>query len=264
MIKKILWGIVIFEVALMGIIFFAIPGVGDSMGPLRFIIPIVVIAITVGSMAPFLRMSSTMDEALNQFRGKSNTDFVRAPIAIGTIVHAEPTGMSINNVQQYQITFDVEALDGQRFSATSKQLVPQHETSALTTGTTLPVAYRPDRPGVVELVDDSRMAEAQAVHHQLRVNKGLSEPDSLIVTAEGTAAMGVVLSAVPTGEIRHGHTGMELTISVTRPDGSQFVASKISYLPSSHVGQVQPGSQVRVHYLPYDESRTSISLAANV
>ncbi|HIT76208.1 MAG TPA: hypothetical protein IAA98_11525 [Candidatus Avipropionibacterium avicola] len=261
MMKSIFAAVVGFEVLVMVIVFFVVPG-GESMGWMRVVIPAAVLGITVISMAPFLKVSSTFDEAMRQFRGTPNDDFAQAPIGIGTILDADTTGLSINDVQQYEIAFDVETLDGQRFPATCRQLVPQHELSAIARGTVLPVAYRPDRPGVVELVDEDRMVEAQHIHHQLRVAKGLSDPDSLIVTAEGTPAMGVVLSAVPTGEIRHGHTGLELTIAVTRPDGGQFTTSKVSYLPARHVGLVQPGRQLSVHYLPHDESRVSISLPA--
>ncbi len=263
MIKKILLATIAFEVIVVGIVFFAVPGMSE-MGMLRYLIPIGIIALTVLTMLPFLKLSSSADAALRQFRGLASKDFAGAPIAIGTLVELSPTGMTINNVEQYELLLDVETGDGQQFRATCRQLVPHQQLSSMTPGVQLPVTHRPDRPGVVELAGQDRADEAQALHHQLRVNKGLAEADSLTIAAEGTHAMGVVLAAVPTGEIRHGQTGLELTVAVTRPDGSQFTAHKATYLPPVHLSLTQPGSQVRVSYLPHDESRFTITVAANV
>lgn len=261
MIKKILLAVIAFEVIVLGLVFLTVPAMA-GLGVMRYVIPGGIIAITVVSMLPMLVMSSGADAALRQFRGLVSRDFDGAPIAIATLVDTSPTGMSINDVPQYQLTLDVETAEGQQFRATCTQPVPHQQLASMTPGVQLPVVHRPDQPGVVELAPPDRVDEAQVIHHQLRVIKGLTETDALQIAAEGTPTVGVVLAAVPTGEIRHGQTGLELTVAVTRPDGSQFTAHKATYLPPAHLSLAQPGSQVQVSYLPHDESRFTITVAA--
>jgi|GEM_PF-4208460 len=250
------------EAVILGIVFFSIPDLGE-LGFLRWLIPLAVLGFTALTMAPFLRMSKTFDEAMRQFSGKPDGDFAGAPVGIGTVREVSMTGLSINDVQQYEITFDVETVDGATFTGACKQLITPQELAMVGEGTMLPVTYRADRPGVVHLAGEDRVDEAQLVMQQIRVRKGLSDPDAMVIAYQGVPASGIVVAATPTGEIRHGHTGLDLSVIVTRPDGTQFTGHKRSYLLPRQLGAIQVGSQVGVHYLAEDESKLSLSLPVN-
>lgn len=260
--KIIMFIVLAVEAVVLGVVFLTLPDLGE-LGFLRWLVPLVVLGVTTLTMAPFLGMSKQFDEAMRQFSGKPDTDFAGAPVGIGTVRDVSMTGLSINDVQQYEISFDVETVDGAAFSATCKQLVTPQELTMLREGTMLPVTYRSDRPGVVHLADEDRTDEAQLVMQQIRVRKGLSDPDAMLIAHHGVPATGVVVSAVPTGEIRHGHSGMEVSVLVTRPDGTRFTGHKRSYLLPRQLGGIQVGSQVGVHYLAEDESRMSLTLPVN-
>lgn len=261
--KIILLIIVAVEAAVLGFVFFAIPDVGAELGELRWIIPLAIVGVTVLTMAPFLAMSKKFDSAMRQFTGRSDPAYAGAPIGIGTILDLSMSGLSINDVQQYLITFEVETLDGAIFTATCRQLITPQELASVTQGTMLAVTYRPDRPGEVQLTDPSRAAEAQQVLQQIRTRKGLADPDAMLIAHHGIPATGIVVATTPTGEVLHGHSGMDLAVLVTRPDGSQFTGYKRSYLLPRQLSGVQVGSQVGVHYLAEDESRLTISLPVN-
>ncbi len=184
--------------------------------------------------------------------------FLGAPIGMGTVVSVARTGLSVNDQPQLDIQVDVDTPDGRTFRGTARQIVDLTEIGAVQPGAVLPVRYLPD--GRVALATDASQHELQAALDQVQLAKGLITPKQLHIAQNGVEAQAVVLAMAPTGEVRQGRSVVRMTLRVTRQDRTMFDVAQEKALPPNAIGHVQPGSVVRVVYLPHDESEVAILL----
>lgn len=189
----------------------------------------------------------------NAFRG--------APIGIGTVLSARRTGLTVNDRPQLEITLDVTTPDGTSFVGVARQLVDLTELGAVGQGATLPVRYRPgSADGKVVLATDASPAELQSVYNLVQAAKGHLDAHGLRIAEHGLDARAVVLAMRPTGELRGDRSVLDLTLRVTRQDGSGFHVNTEKAVPPALVPRVQPGSVITVKYLPGDESTVALAL----
>jgi hypothetical protein len=220
--------------------------------------------IILAATLPFFSISRMADGALREMRGLGAKGFEGAPIAMGTIVSATRTGLSINDQPQLEILFDVDTMDGQSFRGVAKAIIDITELSAVVPGAVLPVRYRPgSTDGKIAIAADAPQEELQAVLDRVRVAKGLVTPRQLQISEQGTEARAVVLAISPTGEIQGDRAVMDLQFRVTRADQSTFDLSQRKPVDSGALAQLQPGMVVRVRYLPHDESELVVLTALN-
>jgi len=182
-----------------------------------------------------------------------------APIAIGTVASVRRTGLTVNDRPQLEITLDVDTPDGQSFRGVARHLVDLTELGAVEPGATLPVRYRPG-DGTVALVTDASPAELQSVFNRVLAANGRLDAHGLRIAEHGLDARAVVLAMRPTGELRDDRSVLDLTLRVTRPDGSGFDVRTEKAVPPRLVPQAQPGSVITVKYLPGDESTVALVL----
>ncbi|MDA1362851.1 hypothetical protein O1R50_24755 [Glycomyces luteolus] len=221
--------------------------------------PILLLAVL-----PMLSISRMADGAIREMRGAVAKGFEGAPIAMGTIVSATRTGLSINDQPQLEILFDVDTMDGQSFRGVAKAIIDITEVASVVPGAILPVRYRPgSTDGRVAIAVDAPQQELQAVLDRVRVAKGLVTPRQLQIAEQGVEAKAVVLALSPTGEIQGDRAVMDLKFRVTRADLSTFDLDQRKPIDASAVPQVQPGMVVRVKYLPHDESELVVITALN-
>lgn len=120
--------------------------------------------------------------------------------------------------------------------------------------------YRSDREdGKVVLATDASPAELQRVYNLVQVARGHLDADGVRIAEHGLDARAVVLAMRPTGEIRGDRAVLELSLRVTRPDGSGFDVTTSKAVPPVLAPRVQPGSVITVKYMADDE--TSVALA---
>ncbi|MFL1378213.1 MULTISPECIES: DUF3592 domain-containing protein [unclassified Nocardiopsis] len=186
-----------------------------------------------------------------------------APIAIGTVTDWRRTGLTVNDNPQIAITLDVETPEGYRFTAVAKELLDPAEVGLLESGATLPVRYRPDRPGVVAIDRSGDRAAAQAAFDAVMLRAGLTTPRALEIAAHGIPAQGVITEVRPTGNLVNGNPEMDVEVAVTRPDGSVFHTRTVKRLPARLSTSLQVGRVVTVHYIPGQEDEITIQTAAN-
>ncbi|WP_030158751.1 hypothetical protein [Glycomyces sp. NRRL B-16210] len=262
MFKAISW--LIFVAGAVCTVMFVLTGLGGDdafawangwmVGPilLLFVLPT---TASIGRLA---------DGPLREMRGLGAKGFEGAPIAMGTVVSASRTGLSINDQPQLEILFDVDTQDGQSFRGVARSIIDLTELAAVVPGAILPVRYRPgSTDGQVVIAADAPQAEMQAALDRVRVAKGLVTPRQLQIAEQGTEAKAVVLAMSPTGEIRGDRAVMNLTFRVTRPDQTTFDLDQQKPVDASAVAQIQPGMVVRVRYLPHDESEIVVLTALN-
>jgi hypothetical protein len=181
-----------------------------------------------------------------------------APVGIGTVVSARRTGLTINDRPQLDIALDVATPDGHLFRGVARHLVDLTDLSAVVPGATLPVRYRPD--GGVALAVDASPAELRSVYNLVQLARGHLDAHGLRIAEHGLDTRAVVLAMRPTGELRGDRSVLDLTLRVTRPDGSTFDVYTPKAVPPPLVPLVQPGSVIAVKYLPGDESTVALAL----
>ena len=195
--------------------------------------------------------------------GRNTGEFRDAPLGLGTVRSFAHTGVTLNDQPQIRIEFSVEGAQGERFDATAKSVVPLTELALLAPGVVLPVRYRPDRPGVVELDLSGDSAAAQRVMNDSLIRKGFTTKAKVDIAARGIAAQAVVQSLTVPGEIREGYSKVAVGLVVTRPDGSTFDTVSEKFLPPTAIGNVQVGRIVTAHYLPENEKEIVLSIPVN-
>ncbi|MEV3939233.1 hypothetical protein AB0K52_25045 [Glycomyces sp. NPDC049804] len=219
--------------------------------------PIILIA-----MIPILSIARVADGPLRQLRGLPPKGFENAPLAMGTIVSAERTGLSVNDQPQLEILFDVDTVDGQSFRGVAKAIIDITELAMVVPGAVLPVRYRPgSTDGKIAIAADAPQHEMQAVIDRVRVAKGLVTPRQLQIAEQGVEAKAVVLAMNPTGEIQGERAVVDLRFRVTRADQTTFDLDQRKPVDASAIPQLQPGMVVRVRYLPHDESELVVLTA---
>lgn len=231
---------------------------GVPLFPYGLIVP----AVLIGPVVSLFRFRGKLNELAGDlpgiFGGLVATD---GPLAVGTVRGIEPTGMLVNDVRRYVVDMDVHTPEGTEFSGQMKTLIPEHELDVFKTGVMLPVMYNPARPDKISLAPESRMAEAQEVFDAVRIRMGLVDTGSRELSDRGVTTRGVIVETVPTGDIRHGHTEMELKVRFPLADGTMVERTRTTYVSPVNLDQLSVGSQVEIVYLPYDDSRFMIQLA---
>ncbi len=218
-----------------------------------------IIALTV---VPIV-FAFTGDGIMPALTGLNSTEFRGGLMGLGTVRSFRHTGVTLNDQPQVRIEFSVEGADGKVFRSTARMIVPLTELALLRPGVVLPVRYLPDRTDKVEVDLSGNGAEAQRAMNQSMIRKGFTTPEKLDIAERGVRARGVVQALAVPGEIRDGHSKVEVTLMVTRPDGSTFGTRVEKFLPPTAVGYVQVGRIVQVHYLPENEREVVLSLPVN-
>lgn len=231
----------------------------DAFGWLGWQMALVIIAFTVVPMA----FAFTGDSVLSALTGNNSSEFRDGLIGLGTVVSIGHTGVTLNDQPQIRIDFQVEAADGKSFPSHAKMIVPLTELALLRSGVVLPVRYLPTRTDRVEVDLSGDTSAAQDAMNAAMIRKGITTPAKLDIARRGTPAQAVVRALSVPGEIRDGHSRLDLTLVVTRPDGTTFEARTEKFLPPTSVSQVQVGRIIQVHYLPENEQEVVISLPIN-
>lgn len=222
------------------------------------VVPLAIIGVVIALVMRGLRGTG----GLGLGGGKA---FAQAPLAIGTVVSASRTGLTVNDVPQMAVVLDVERPDGPPFRAEAKQMVDFTDMAALQPGTTLPVRYLADPSGSfrVQIASDAAQADVQRVLTQVQLGRGEITPTQLMVSEQGIPAQAVILEMQPTGEVRGNRSVLRLTLQVNPYDSAPFTTTVEKAVPPQALGAVQTGAVVNVHYLPEYPDDLVISFPAN-
>ncbi|MFJ9367567.1 hypothetical protein ACIRRA_24525 [Nocardia sp. NPDC101769] len=218
-----------------------------------------IIALTIVPIA----FAFTGDGIMSAFTGNNSSQFRNGMVGLGTIEGVRQTGVYLNEQPQVRIDFRVEGADGKVFASHAKMIVPLTQLALLRPGVVLPVRYLPDRLEKVEVDLSGDTSAAQEAMNAANIRKGFTTPAKIDIARRGIAAQAVVRSLSVPGEIRDGHSRLDLMLVVTRPDGSSFEARTEKFLPPAAVSMVQVGRVVNVHYLPENEQEVVLSLPVN-
>ena len=178
-----------------------------------------------------------------------------ALLGVGVVEKLERTQTTINDIPQYRMILRVRGADMREFTGDLIMLIRPHEMAAVAPGALLTVAYEPENPTMLALVPEHRREEARDQFHRQQVQLGLADPQTMEIHERGVPTTGVILTTTPTGEIRHGYTGLDVTVRFTNSYGNLVERSKRVFLPQSMLGQLTAGRQVDMWVLPEDDTR---------
>lgn len=183
-------------------------------------------------------------------------------VAVATVIEMSPTGVTINDVPQYDLFLRVAPSGQEEFIARIRTLLGVQELEAVGPGAPLPVRYDPASKEAVALAD---MEDPQVRERLLRwrIDEGLIEPALVGARTRGISSPASVVSLRPTGERRHGQVQLDVDLLVTPDDGSTpWNASTRVFLYPQALSRVQVGSPVVAMYEPHAPLLVALTLEA--
>jgi len=182
------------------------------------------------------------------------------PLVFGTLVSMEPTGKQMEGELTVELVLQFSTVDGQQITASHLRPAPQE---LLPAGTVFPLRYNPEEPEQIITGLGPMNADEEPVQqalHTYMVAKGWKTQKAVDMEKHGVKAAGVVLSAQPTGNRVNDCEEMLLHVKVTRPEnGGTYDATLTQPVRSDALAFVQPGSVVKVFYMPENEEDIAVS-----
>ncbi len=191
--------------------------------------------------------------------GRRSTPRGETRIGVGRIVEVARTGLTVNDVPQYDIFVRVSPVDGEEFVSQLRMLVPATDASALQPGSPLPVRYSASDHDAVELADitDPPVREAML---DWRIARGLIDPRQVRARKEGRQAPASVLSVRPTGRRREGQSELAVRLLITPEGETGWEADTTVFVYPEAVSRVQVGSPVWARYLRDDPHTVALTI----
>ncbi|GAB3598940.1 hypothetical protein [Microbacterium tumbae] len=188
----------------------------------------------------------------NRVRGETH-------VGVGRIVEAGRTGLTVNDVPQYDVFVRVSAYDGTEFVSRLRTMIAPNEESFTQPGVPLPVRYSLSDRDAVELADPQDPVVRDALL-DWRIQRGLIDPRLVRARRSGLQAPASVLSVRPTGARKEGQSELEIRLLIT-PDGqASWEADTTVFVYPEAVSRVQVGSPVWARYLRDDPHTVAMTI----
>ncbi|MEU4015547.1 hypothetical protein AB0E56_09795 [Microbacterium sp. NPDC028030] len=193
--------------------------------------------------------------------GLGRRKIVRGPaqIGVGTIVEVSRTGVSVNDVPQYDIFIRVTPSAAEEFIGQLRMLVDAAEIGTLQVGLPVPVRYSLTDQDTVELADLSDPVVREAML-QWRIDRGLIDPSQVRARTSGIAVPASVLEVRPTGRRREGQSELALRVLMA-PDGeATWEADTTVFVYPQAVPHLQVGAPVWAYYRREDPQTVAVTI----
>ena len=180
-------------------------------------------------------------------------------IGVGRIVEVTRTGLTVNDVPQYDLFIRVTPNAGDDFVAQLRMLVDQSESAALQPGNPLPVRYSVTDHDTVELVDLTE-PDARAALLQWRIDRGLLDPRQVRARTTGIQVPASVLAVRPTGRRREGQSELALTLLMAPEGAETWEAETTVFVYPQAIPHLQVGAPVWAFYRREDPQTVAVSI----
>lgn len=180
-------------------------------------------------------------------------------VGVGRVVELAPTGMSINDVPQYDLFVRVSPREGGEFVAQLRRLIPPTELSMLQVGNPIPVRYSTSDRDTVELADPSQ-PEVRDALLQWRIEKGLIDPRLVRARTTGIQVPASVLEVRPTGRRLEGQGELALRVLMAPEGAATWEAETTVFVYPEAVGRLQVGSPIWAHYRREDPQTVAVTI----
>ncbi len=211
----------------------------------------IIIGVAWGLILTFGGMSGGLGRR-KKVRGETH-------ISVGRIVEAGRTGLTVNDIPQYDIFLRVSAYDGTEFVGQVRMMIAPNEESLTQPGLPLPVRYSLTDRDTLELADMQDPVVRDAIL-DWRIQRGLIDPRLVRARRSGVQTPASVLSVRPTGVRKEGQSELEIRLLVT-PDGQpSWEADTTVFVYPEALSRVQVGSPVWARYLTGDPRTVAMTI----
>lgn len=201
-----------------------------------------------------LTFGGTMGSLLQRTKMRGETQ-----VGVGRIVDVSRTGLTVNDVPQYELFVRVTASDGTEFVGRLRMLLDPVRYGTVEPGLPLPIRYSLKDHDTVEIADMNEPAVREAML-DWRIQRGLIAPHLVRARRGGLQAPASVLSIRPTGARRDGQSELELRL-VIAPEGQQsWEADTTVFVYPEALSRLQVGSPVWARYLREDPHTVAMTI----
>lgn len=211
----------------------------------------IVIGVAWGLMLTFGGTMSGLGRR-RKLRGESH-------IGVGRIVEVSRTGLTVNDVPQYDLFIRVTPGSGDDFIAQLRTLVQPTDLSSLQVGNPLPVRYSLADQDAVELADISDPSVREAVL-QWRIDRGLIDPRQVRARTTGTQVPASVIAVRPTGRRLEGQSELALTVLLAPEGQSTWEAETTVFAYPEAISRFQVGAPIWAFYRREDPQTVAVTI----
>lgn len=211
----------------------------------------IIIGVAWGLMLTFGGTMSGLGRR-RKLRGESH-------IGVGRIVEVSRTGLTVNDVPQYDLFIRVTPGSGDDFIAQLRTLVQPTDLSSLQVGNPLPVRYSVADQDAVELADISDPSVREAVL-QWRIDRGLIDPRQVRARTTGTQVPASVIAVRPTGRRLEGQSELALTVLLAPEGQSTWEAETTVFAYPEAISRFQVGAPIWAFYRREDPQTVAVTI----
>lgn len=180
-------------------------------------------------------------------------------IGVGNIVEITRTGLTVNDVPQYDLFVRVTPSTSEEFIARMRMLVDAAEIAALQVGLPVPVRYSLTDQDTVELADLSDPTVRDAML-QWRIDRGLIDPRQVRARTTGTQVPASVLEVKPTGRRREGQSELALRVLMAPEGASTWEADTTVFVYPQAIPHLQVGAPIWAFYRREDPQTVAVTV----
>ncbi|WP_350352118.1 hypothetical protein ABS642_02390 [Microbacterium sp. A8/3-1] len=184
-------------------------------------------------------------------------------IGVGSIVEVSRTGLTINDVPQYDVFVRVTPSAGDDFIGQLRMLVEATDAAALQVGQPLSVRYSLTDQDTVELADPSEPAVRDALL-QWRIDRGLIDPSQVRARTTGISVPASVLEVRPTGRRREGQSELALRVLMAPEGAATWEADTTVFVYPQAISHLQVGAPIWAFYRREDPQTVAITIEKEV
>lgn len=180
-------------------------------------------------------------------------------IGVGRIVEIARTGLTVNDVPQYDLYIRVSPRAGDEFVGQLRMLVDAADLPALQVGQPIPVRYSLTDQDTVELADITDPAVREAMLNW-RIDKGLIDPSLVRARTTGTQVPASVLEVRPTGRRLEGQSELQLKVLMAPEGAATWEADTRVFAYPEAISRFQVGAPIWAFYRREDPHTVAVTI----
>lgn len=180
-------------------------------------------------------------------------------IGVGRIVEVSRTGLTVNDVPQYDLFVRVTPRAAEEFIGQLRMLVDPTDVGALQVDLPLPVRYSLTDQDTVQMADPTDPAVIDAML-AWRIDRGLIDPSQVRARTTGTAVPASVLEVRPTGRRREGQSELALRVLMAPEGAATWEAETTAFVFPDVISRFQVGAPIWAFYRREDPQTIAVTL----
>ncbi|PRB09826.1 hypothetical protein [Microbacterium sp. MYb62] len=191
--------------------------------------------------------------------GRRRTPRGEVLIGVGTIVEVIRTGITVEDIPQYDVFVRVTPRSAEEFIAELRMPVGTADPAALQVGLPVPVRYSLTDRDTVELADLNDPAVRDAML-QWRIERGLIDPAQVRARTTGIQVPASVLEVRPTGRRLDGQSELALRVLMAPEGAATWETDTRVFVYPQAVPHLQVGAPVWAFYRREDPQTVAVTI----